>query len=247
MGEGSENEGGSVANARFCTTHWSVVLKAAEPSSPHGAEALSALCNSYWLPLYAYVRRLGHNPHDAEDLTQEFFARLVEKEWIGSADSTKGKFRSFLLTAMKRFLANDYRHSQAAKRNSGQPLVSLDDTAEVRYAQETVSTLSPEKLYDRRWALSLFERALRRLREQHAAPEKSRGFDQFKKYLSEEPGPGDYARLGSELGISRGAVAAAVHRLRQHYRELVREEISLTVETPAQVDEELRSLLVALE
>jgi RNA polymerase sigma factor (sigma-70 family) len=208
--------------------------------------AMEELCRAYWYPLYAYVRRRGHSVEDAQDLTQEFFARLIEKRWLAEADSGKGRFRTFLLTALNHFLANEWRRSHAAKRGGGQAPISLDDTAEARYVQEPVSDLTPEKTYQRRWALSLFARALVRLREQYAAAGKAPLYDCLKGSLSSEVGEGEYDRLGRELGLSTGAVSAAVHRLRQQYRQLVREEVAQTVENPADVEDEIRSLLAAL-
>ena len=207
---------------------------------------MEELCRTYWYPLYAYVRRRGHPVEEAQDLTQEFFARLIEKRWIADADSGKGRFRTFLLTALNHFLAKEWRRSQAAKRGGGQALISLDDTAEARYAQEPASHLTAEKIYERRWALSLFDRALGRLREQYASAGKAALYDRLQKFLSAEAADGEYARSGAELEMSTGAVAAAVHRMRQHYRELVRAEVAQTVETPAEVEDEVRSLLAAL-
>ena len=207
---------------------------------------MEELCLAYWYPLYAYVRRRGHSTEEAQDLTQEFFARLIEKHWLAEADSRKGRFRTFLLTALNHFLAKEWRRSHAARRGGGQVLISLDDTAEARYAQEPASEVTPEKIYERRWALSLFDRALSRLREQYAAAGKTALYDHLKGCLSGEPAEGEYARLGGELEMSPGAVAAAVHRLRQHYRQVVREEVVHTVENPADVDDEIRSLLAAL-
>jgi RNA polymerase sigma-70 factor (ECF subfamily) len=237
----------SPTNQRFVTTHWSVVLAGGDKDSPHATAALEELCRTYWYPLYAYIRRRGHPVEAAQDLTQEFFARLIEKRWLAGADANKGRFRSFLLTALNRFMANEWHRAQAAKRGGGQPLISLDDTAEARYALEPVSHVTPEKIYERRWALSLFDRALARLREQHLAAGKSRLYGRLKQYLSDEARDGDYVRLGAELGMNPGAVAAAVHRLRQHYRALVREEVAQTVESPAEIDDEVRALLAALD
>ncbi len=235
-----------VANQRFVTTHWSVVLAGGDSESPRAAMALEELCQAYWYPLYAYVRRRGHSVEDAHDLTQEFFARLIEKRWLAEADSSKGRFRTFLLTALNHFLANEWRHSRAAKRGGGRVLISLDDTAEARYVREPASNLTPEKIYERRWALSLFDHALARLREQYAAAGKTSLYDQLKGFLSCEPGEGEYARQGAELEMNAGAVAAAVHRLRQHYRQLVRDEVAHTVENPADLEDEIRSLMAAL-
>lgn len=230
----------------FTTTHWSVVVAAAQDVSPPAQKALEQLCCTYWYPLYAYVRRRGHTVDDARDLTQEFFARLIEKQWVAAANPDRGRFRTFLLAALNHFLANEWRNARAAKRGGGRAVISLDDTTESRYAHEPVSDLTPEKLYERRWALSLFDRALGRLREQYLAVGKAGLYDRLQKFLSSEPGEGEYARLGAELEMNTGTIAASVHRLRQHYRELVREEVAQTVETPADVEDEVRSLLAAL-
>jgi RNA polymerase sigma factor (sigma-70 family) len=243
---GAENPGEPPANHRFVTTHWTVVRAGATAESPHCAAALEQLCRAYWYPLYVYIRRRGHPIEEAKDLTQEFFARLIEKQWLAEADRTKGRFRTFLLTALNHFLANEWRRSQAAKRGGGKSVISLDDTAEARYAQEPASRLTPERIYDRRWALSLFDRALGRLREEYVNAGKSGSFDLLKKYLSIEAADGEYAQLATELEMSPGAVTAAVYRLRQHYRELVREEVAHTVESPDEVDAEMRWLLAAL-
>jgi len=234
------------ANQRFVTTHWSVVLAGAA-ESPRAVEAMEELCRTYWYPIYAYVRRRGRSVEEAQDLTQEFFARLIEKQWVAAADPVKGRFRTFLLTALNHFLANESRRSRAAKRGAGQQLISLDDTAEARYAQEPACAVTPEKLYERRWALSLFDRALARLREQYASAGKGKLYDCLKRFLSDEPREGEYGRLAVELEMSTGAIAAAVHRLRQHYRQLVREEVAQTVGTSAEIEDEMRSLLAALD
>ena len=231
---------------QFVTTHWSVVLQAGQEFSLDAQGALEALCRAYWYPLYAYVRRRGHSVEEAQDLTQEFFSRLIEKHWVADANPGKGRFRTFLLTALNHFLANEWRNARAAKRGGGRPVISLDDTTESRYALEPASDLTPEKLYERRWALSLFDRVLGRLREEYAAAGRTGLCERMQKFLSSEAGDGEYARLGAELEMSTGAIAAAVHRLRQHYRQLVREEVAQTVESPADVEEEIRSLLAAL-
>ena len=236
----------ALAHQRFATTHWSVVLASGGSTSPRASGAMEELCRAYWYPLYTYIRRRGHSVEDAQDLTQEFFARLIEKRWLAEADSSKGRFRTFLLTALNHFLAKEWRRSQAAKRGSGRAVVSLDDTAEARYLQEPASHLTPEKIYERRWALSLFDHALARLREQYIAAGKGSQYDRLKKFLSTEASAGEYIRLALELEMSTGAVAAAVHRLRKHYRQLVREEVAHTVQSPDDVDDEIRSLLTAL-
>jgi len=242
---GEPSEGGR-GNDWAGTTHWSAVLAAGQTASPRAAAAMEELCRTYWYPIYAYVRRRGHAVEDAQDLTQEFFARLIGKQWVADANPARGRFRTFLLTALNHFLANEWRNARAAKRGGGRSVISLDDTTESRYAHEPASDLTPEKLYERRWALSLFDRALGRLREQYGAAGKKKLYDHLQKFLSSEAADGEYARLGAELEMSSGAMAAAVHRLRQHYRELVREEVAQTVETPAEVEEEVRSLLAAL-
>jgi RNA polymerase sigma-70 factor (ECF subfamily) len=236
----------SVANAWFQTTHWTTVLSAGQNDSTEARLALAELCQAYWPPLYSYIRRSGHDPEQAKDLTQEFFARLLEKHWLAQADPTRGKFRSFLLSSVNHFLANEHRRQGAAKRGGGRAVVSLDDTAEALYATEPVSDLTPEKLYERRWALSLFERALARLREDYTAGGKGDLYNALKDFLSVEATDGDYARLGVSLGMNRGAVGTAVHRLRHRYRELVRDEIAKTVSSPAELEDEMRSLLAAL-
>ncbi len=238
--------GGTHAGAWAVTTHWSVVLSAANSGSANAAEALESLCRTYWYPLYAYLRRRGHNVDEAQDLTQEFFARLLEKHWLEQADPNRGKFRSCLLGAMNHFAANEWRRAHAAKRGGMKPLLSLDDTAESRYALEPSSELTPERLYDRRWALSLFESALARLREDYRSVGKAELFESLKDFLSAEPADGDYARVGASFGMSNGAVAAAVHRLRQHYRQLVHQEVAHTLANPADVEDEMRALLEAL-
>ena len=228
------------------STHWSAVLAAGQSGSPRAAAAMEELCQTYWYPLYAYVRRRGYAVEEAQDLTQEFFAEMLENHWLKSADPKRGKFRSFLLGAMNHFLANDWRRAQTLKRGGGKPLISLDDTAEQRYALDATTDLTPEKIYERRWAWSLFERAVSRLREQYTAAGKARLYDALKSFLAEDIDERDYTRLAAELEMTPGAVATAVHRLRDRYRELVREEVAHTVADPAEVEDEVRSLLAAM-
>ncbi len=229
------------------TTHWSVVLAAGREASPRAATAMEELCRTYWYPLYVYIRRRGHAVEEAQDLTQEFFARLIEKHWLAEADPGRGRFRTFLLTALNHFLTNELRNAHAAKRGGGRALISLNDTAETRYALEPASDLTPERIYERRWALSLFEQAMNRLREHYVAEGKARQYECLAPFLSSEADEGDYARLGKELGMAPGAVATAVHRLRQHLRERVREEIAHTVNGPDEIEDEMRSLVAALQ
>ena len=230
----------------FKTTHWTVVLEACRPNPVQADAALATLCQNYWLPIYTYVRRRGYGPEDAKDLTQGFFARLLEKQWLRQADPNRGKFRCFLLGAMNHFLANEWRRSQADRRGGGKTVVSLDDTAEAHYEAEVASNLTPEKLYERRWALSLFERALEQLEANYVGAGKGTIYDVLNGFLSTEASNGDYARAGAQLGMTPTAITTAVRRLRQRYRELVREEIVQTVTSPAEVEDEMRSLLAAL-
>jgi len=234
--------------ARFAETHWSLVLTAARGGdSTRAGDALAALCQTYWYPLYAFVRRQGHAPHDAQDLTQEFFARLLAKNWLADVNRERGKFRSFLLAAMKHFLANEWDKANAQKRGGGAPLLSLDtESAEGRYSLEPADTTTADKLFERRWALTLLDRVLARLKEEHSTPTKRAHFDVLKGCLTGGRGDTPYAELAAKLGMSEGAVKVAAHRLRQRYRELLRAEIASTVGTAAEVDEELRYLFAAL-
>lgn len=221
-------------------------MAASQPGSSAQDEALAVLCRSYWLPVYAYIRRRGNRPEDAQDLTQEFFARLLVKEWLTGIEPRVSRFRSFLLTAVSRFLANEYDRSTAAKRGGGGLPLNLEQ-AEFLCHEQWTSSDSPEHAYDRRWALAVLDRALIRLREETAASGKARQFERLNAFLSREADAGEYATLGSELGVSGGAVGVAVHRLRQRYRECVRLEITSTLSDPGQVDEEMRHLLAALQ
>jgi RNA polymerase sigma factor (sigma-70 family) len=231
-------------DGRFAVTRWSVVL-AARGDEPAAREAMEYLCTNYWYPLYAFVRRRRHDPHDAHDLTQAFFARLLEKGWLDGVAREKGKFRSFLLAAMKHFLANERDRDRAIKRGGGRAIISLDaQTAESRYATEPQDGATPEKIFDRRWALTLLEQVLSRLRVEMAAGGKEALFEELKATLAGEQSA--YARIGQRLGMTEGAVKVAAHRLRQRYRELIRDEIGQTVDNEKDIDEELRDLMSAL-
>ncbi|HEY5913285.1 MAG TPA: sigma factor [Verrucomicrobiae bacterium] len=241
-----EKEGTQESAAEWVgATHWSWIVSASEQDSPEARAALEKLCQMYWFPLYAYVRRKGHDPAEAQDLAQEFFARILRDGFFAKADPQKGKFRCFLLSSLNHFLANEWRRAHAAKR-SARVIVSLDDTAERAYATELTSQLTPEKVYEKRWALSLFDRALDRLRVQFSRGGKAEIYENLKEFLSREPIDGEYGRLAARLQMTNGAIAASVHRLRQRYRELVREEIAQTVGSAHDVEDELRSLLAAL-
>jgi RNA polymerase sigma-70 factor (ECF subfamily) len=245
-----ETENGSTAsrrNERFTATHWSVVLAARGGSSSRARAALESLCRAYWYPLYAFVRRMGHSPHDAEDSVQGFFAVCLEKNYLAAADEAKGRFRSFLLLALKRFLAKERDKSRAGKRGGGQKPIALDGlTAEERYALEPAEHLSADKLFERRWALTLLEQVLSRLRDEQAAAGQGEAFEQLKEFLLAGGRGTPYADMAARLGRSEGAVKVAVHRLRQRYRELLQEEIANTVTSPEEAEEERRYLLAVL-
>jgi DNA-directed RNA polymerase specialized sigma24 family protein len=228
----------------FATTRWSIVLSA-RADHPGASTALTTLCEAYWYPLYAYVRRQGVAPHDAQDLTQEFFARLLEKDWLRTVARERGHFRSWLLAALKHFLANEWDKLRAKKRGGGLVFISInDDSAESRYVREPADHASADRLYDRRWALILLDRVLTRLRDEFAGAGKSEQFEALKGALTGEKTP--YADAAASLGTTEGAVKVAVHRLRERYRDLIRAEIAETVATPAEVEGELRYLFAAL-
>jgi RNA polymerase sigma factor (sigma-70 family) len=231
----------------FVTTRWSVVLTAANTEGPQVRDALEHLCKTYWLPLYAYVRRRGRSPEDAQDLTQEFFARLLKGNWVERADRQRGKFRSFLLTAMNRFLADEWDKSRAQKRGGGAQAVPIQlDTAETRYGLDPADSTTPEQIYERRWALAVLEEVLRRLRGEYEEEGRAEHFAALNPCLIGERDALPYGELAAKLGVSEGTVKSAVHRLRQRYRQLLREEIANTVTEPGEVDEELRHLFAIL-
>jgi RNA polymerase sigma-70 factor (ECF subfamily) len=233
--------------SRFATTHWSIVLAARDPVQPHSREALSALCLTYWYPLYAFVRRHGHDAEEAQDLTQSFFLRLLEKDYLRVVDRAKGRFRSFLLAAFEHFLHNEYHRARAAKRGGGKQPLSLDFAgAEDRYAIEPTHTETPDKLFERRWALTLLDCVLARLEQEWTVAGKQKVFERLRPSLLDEPQSLPYAELAKELHVSPAAVKMAVHRLRKRYRALLREEIARTVEDPAHVDDEIARLFAAL-
>lgn len=233
-------------NGEFCTTHWSMVLAAGRGDSTRARVALEKLCRTYWYPLYAFVRRLGRSPHDSEDFVQAFFAQCLEKNYLVAADQAKGRFRSFLLIALKRFLANEWDKERTRKRGGGTLTISLDAlTAEQRYALEPAGQLSADRLFERRWALTLLDKVLARLREEQIAAGRSAAFEALKDSLTGGRGT-PYAELAVHLGTSEGAVKVAVHRLRQRYRELLEAEIATTVASPEDVAEERRYLLSVL-
>lgn len=230
--------------AQFTTTHWSLVLAAGGTTSSRSTAALEDLCRTYWYPLYAYVRRKGHSPEDAEDLVQDFFARLLEKRYLANADRGRGKFRSFLLTSLQHFLVNEWRKLQASKRGGGACGLSWDEEqTEGRYLAEHAEAYTPEKLFEKRWAMALLDQVLHRLKAEYAAAGKETQFERLKLSLWGEKTESPYAELSAQLGLTEGALKVAVYRMRRRYRDLLREEVARTVGSPAEVDEELRQLI----
>jgi len=231
----------------FTTTHWSVVLAAGQRASPDSRRALAMLCERYWFPLYAYVRRSGCSSHDAEELTQEFLTQLIDKGYLRDVDRQRGKFRSFLLAALKHFLSKQRDRARAKKRGGGRVPVSLDfRDAENRYKLEPADELTPERLYERRWALTLLDEVLLRLQREFADAGKLAVFESLKGSLTGSQDSPTYRQIAEDLAMTEGAVKVAVHRLRRRYRELLKEEIAQTVEDPDDIDEELKELFSAV-
>jgi RNA polymerase sigma-70 factor (ECF subfamily) len=223
------------------------VLNARGTDTPLARDSLEKLCRTYWYPLYAFVRRQGRSPHDAQDLTQDFFARLLEKNYLEDVDRARGRFRSFLLAALKHFLANDWDRRRAQKRGGAQTHIPIDtQSAESRYGLEPGHEQTPEKLFERRWALTLLDQVLERLRAEFIAAGKGDHFDTLKIVLVADKRSIPYATLGTQLGLSEGAMKVAVHRLRRRYREVLRAEIASTVSGPKEIEEEVRHLFAAL-
>jgi DNA-directed RNA polymerase specialized sigma24 family protein len=236
----------SIPRNYFATTRWTVVVAAGCGRTPQADLALEELCRTYWYPLYAYIRGRGYPREDAEDLTQAFFARLLEKNYFEGLSSEKGKFRAFLLAALKHFLANEWDRAHRQKRGGAARPISLDwQSADTRYQIDPADNLSPDKLYDRAWAVTLLERVITRLRDESAADDKAKLFEQLKPFLMVGKSAIPYAQSATSLDMTEGAVRVAVHRLRRRYRELLREEIGQTLSDPAQVEEEMRSLFSA--
>ena len=229
---------------RFDTTNWSVVLKAGGDRSSAAREALGTLCSAYWYPVYAMVRRYGHDATDAEDMTQAYFTRFLEKGWVKEVRPEHGRFRSFLLVSVRNFLHNERDRERAVKRGGGTRTVSLDGAAaDHRYALEPVESATPETLFERAWAEEVLARALERLRDETAETEEAERFDQLKGHLTGDEPAETYAELAEAWGVGESAVRVALHRMRKRLGRLLREEIAATVADPADVGEELRHLL----
>ena len=232
---------------KFATTNWRLVLATRTEHSERRREALSGLCELYWFPLYAFIRRRGHSPDEAADLTQAFFLHLIEKHALASADPSLGRFRGFLLVSLKHFLANEHERRTALRRGGGRVDLPLDlDDLERRY-RTTTTDASPERLFDRQWALTMIERALDRLRTQYRGDiDRAREFEVLSVFLTEESAA-NYSEAAARLQKNEGAVRTAVHRLRRRYGEALRQEVAETLGDPGEVDAELRFLFSALE
>jgi len=229
--------------AGFHTTHWSVVLEACGETSPQAQMALEKLCHGYWYPLYAHVRRLGWGVEESKDLTQQFFARLLERKYLHLADRERGRFRSFLLTSLKHFLTDEWEKARTQKRGGGQKTISWDDfDPEERYRHEPAEQLSPERIYEKRWAGILLESVVSQLQMEYAKAERAAEFAELKAYIWGDENPGTYAEVAARLQMEEGALKVAVHRLRKRFREQLRKEVARTVSSPQEVDEELRYL-----
>ena len=228
----------------FETTHWSRVLAAGSESTGRSREALAALCESYWYPLYAHLRHGGHSVEDAEDLTQGFFARVIEKGVVLAADPERGRFRSFLLASLRNYVANQRDHAWALKRGGATPTLSLDlETAERRYGDEPRDSATPGTVFDRRWALTMIQRVLAELRAESRRRGKAEVYDVLKPHLVGTDRDLSYGEIGEKLGMSETAARVATHRLRRRFAQLVRKEIAQTVATPEAVEDEIRYLL----
>jgi RNA polymerase sigma-70 factor (ECF subfamily) len=231
----------------FVTTHWSVVLAAKDKSSPQSDQALEALCRTYWYPLYVFVRRQGHQPADAQDLVQEFFARLLQKDYLQSVERERGRFRTFLIMVLKRFLANEWDRARAQKRGSGQTPLPLDvELAETRFQEEASVDMAADLAFDRHWGVALLDQALEQVRSEHERQGKGREFECLRQYLTVDRETIPYLEVAVQLGQSEAAVKMAVHRLRRRYRAVFRELIAQTVATPEDVEAEMRHLLQVL-
>jgi RNA polymerase sigma-70 factor (ECF subfamily) len=229
----------------FPTTHWSLIFRSGDRSSPEARYALTTLCQAYWYPIYALIRRQGYDPADAQDLTQDYFARLLEKGVIAAADRRKGRFRTFLRTDCRHFLIDQFRRRRT--REGETPLLSIDaGAAEGRYRFEPVDGMTPDRLFARAWAMTLLDRVLALLADEYAATGRSEVFDRLKVTLTQGKGAVPAATLAAELGTTESAIYVAVHRLKKRYRDILQEQIAATLDDPSEVDDEIRSLFAAI-
>jgi RNA polymerase sigma-70 factor (ECF subfamily) len=227
----------------FLTTRWTMVLNARDPTDEAVSPALSSLCRTYWPPLYAFLRRQGYSSHDAQDLVQGFFERFLDRDYLRSVDRDKGRFRSFLLVSLRHFVANTQRDERAQRRGGGAHRISLDEPGVIERCEAGLgSETAPELALDREWAETVMTQAARRLRSEFESRQKGALYETLRGWLAKEPEIGEYARTAPSLGLTEGALAAAVFRMRQRFRELVREEVAHTVRTPEAVDDEMRYL-----
>jgi RNA polymerase sigma factor (sigma-70 family) len=232
---------------RFETTNWSVIVEATTGDSGAARAALAALCQSYWPPIYAFIRSKGHSPTDAEDLTQAYFARFLEKRYLDDFRPEVGRFRTFLRASVGHFLANEWDRERAQKRGGGQAVLSLDvEEAEERWRREPVDRLTPESIFERQWAAAMLARCLHRLREDHDDPDRLGRFEKLKPFLVAGDSDGGYEKLARELGTTEATARVAVHRLRKRFCAVLREEVARTVASPADVDAEIRWLLTTV-
>jgi DNA-directed RNA polymerase specialized sigma24 family protein len=235
------------ASRKFATTHWSIVLSAGRDPSADAGAAMASLCETYWYPVYAFIRRRGGDADKAMDLTQGFFARLLEKRDLAGVDRARGRFRSWLMAAVKHYLSNERDYARADKRGGGHPPISIDAAdAESRYSLEPSHELTPDRIFERRWALMLLEHVLSALRRECVDDGKGELFDALKECIGGRPGDSRYREVAAQFDMGEGAVRMAAHRLRRRYRELLRQHIAETVETPEQIEDEIGFLFSAL-
>jgi len=242
-----EQRATNACRVAFVTTHWSVVYAARDKGSPQSDQALETLCRAYWCPLYVFVRRRGHTPEDAKDLVQEFFARLLQKHYLDAVEPERGRFRTFLIMALKRFMANEWDRARAQKRGGGQELLPLDTAlAENRYQEECTVEMEADLAFERQWAITLLDEALTRVRDEQTLAGKSAEFGLLRPFLTVGSEPASYGAVARQLGTTEVAVRMAVHRLRRRYRQVFRELLAQTVATPAELDAEMHYLLQVL-
>ena len=235
------------AATSFDTTHWTVVMAASAGDGTEMREALASLCRTYWYPLYAFIRRQGSSPHEAEDLTQEFFFRFLDRHAIERVRPAAGKFRSFLLVCLKNFLANERERARAQRRGGGRPLIPLDaGDAETRYSLEPADKLTPEAVFERRWAFAVLEQTIRELEREYESEEKRALFEELQGFLPGGEGSASRAELAAKRGVTAGAIDVAVHRLRQRFGVLLRQQVAQTVSSVDEVEEEIRYLISVL-